>query len=376
MTDENQKPNKKWYQTARNIVLAGNLPFPAQNPTLIKLLKLLITEKEADFIRVVFRRKPNLNIEEIKERIDLNEEKIMDILEPLMRKGVLTGTHSESTGITVYRLMPPYPGMFEFTLMRGESGEQQKKLAILFDQLFDELSELTQKNYDMLVPQYKNFPPIDRVIPVEEEIEDIPVETVLANEDVSKIIDKYDDIALVHCYCRHEKDLLEEPCKVTDLRENCFLFGKTAKFAIEKEFGRPIGKQEAKDIIKASENDGLVHKIFHIHLDVEREEEALCNCCKCCCGIFQMYYKGIMPYHCYSSYIPKLNDEECIGCGTCVQMCPMEALELEDAVAVFDEERCIGCGVCAYNCPEDAIKMKRTGLRKVFVPPPKKSKKN
>lgn len=373
MPNEQQKHKKKWYRTARNIVRAGNMPFPAQNPTLIKLLQLLITEEEADFINRVFRLKPNLNMDQIKDQIDMNEESIMGILKNLMNKGVITGTQSTSTGITVYRLMPPFPGMFEFTLMRGEHGEKEKKLAKLFDQLFDEMSVMTQKNYDNVIPQYKNFPPVDRVVPVEEEIEDVPVETVIPDEDVSKIIEKYDDIALVHCYCRHEKDLLEEPCEVTDLRENCFLFGKTAKFAIEEDFGRPIDKDEARKIIKASEDEGLVHKAFHIHLDVEREEEALCNCCKCCCGIFQMYYKGIMPYHCYSSYIPEVREEDCIGCGTCVQMCPMEALELEDAVAVLNEKRCIGCGVCVHNCPEEAIILKRTGLREVFVPPPKKA---
>lgn len=373
MTDDQQKQKKKWYKTSRNIVRAGSMPFPAKNPTLIELLQLLITEKEADFINQVFRRQPNLNIDQIKDRIDMDEDSIKTILKNLMNKGVITGTQSESTGIKVYRLMPPFPGMFEFTLMRGEHGEKEKKLAQLFDQLFDEMSEMTQRNYDNIVPQYKNFPPVDRIVPVEEEIEEVPVERVVASEDVSKIVEKYDDIALVHCYCRHEKDLLEEPCEVTDLRENCFLFGKTAKFAVEQDFGRSISKEEAKKIIRTSEKDGLVHKIFHVHLDVEREEEALCNCCKCCCGLFQMYYRGIMPYHTYTSYIPELHEDDCIGCGTCVQMCPMEALELEDAVAVLNEDKCIGCSVCVHNCPEEAITLNRTGLRKVFVPPPKKN---
>ncbi|TFF96509.1 MAG: hypothetical protein EU547_06360 [Promethearchaeota archaeon] len=374
MTEEKQQIDKKWYKTSRNIVRAGNMPFPAQNPTLIELLQLLITEEQADFITDAFRRKPNLSMVEIKERVDLDESTIRELLEELMKNGVVTETQSKSTGIVVYRLMPPYPGMFEFTLMRGETGKKQEKLAQLFNQLFDELSELTQENYDTVVPQYKNFPAVDRIIPVEKEISNIPSETVLDNEDVTKIIDKYDDIALVHCYCRHEKDLLGEPCKVTDLRENCFLFGKTAKFAIEKEFGRPIDKKEAKEIIELSEEDGLVHTVFHVHLDVDREEEALCNCCKCCCGVIQMYHKGIMPYHCYTSYIPEFHEEDCIGCGICVSKCPMDAIKLEDAIAIFDETRCIGCSVCVHNCPEEAITLKRTGLREVFVPPPKRKK--
>jgi NAD-dependent dihydropyrimidine dehydrogenase PreA subunit len=293
-----------------------------------------------------------------------------------MDYGIIVGTQSRSKGIKVYRLMGFFPGLFEYTLMRGETGEKEKRLIKLFDKLFNEMSEITQSNYDNLVPQFKNFPPIDRIVPVEQEIKDIKGETVLPFEEVTKIFDLYDDIAVVHCYCRHEKDLLGEPCKVTDERENCFLFGKSAQFVIEHNFGRPINKEEAKKLIISAEDDGLVHKAFHIHSDVEREEEALCNCCKCCCGIFQLYYKGIMPYHCHTSYLAQINDEACVGCGTCVNKCPMETIHLENAIAVLNKDKCIGCGVCVHHCPEQAISLKRTGLREVFVPPPKKAQVN
>ncbi|TXT53891.1 MAG: hypothetical protein BAJALOKI1v1_2270002 [Promethearchaeota archaeon] len=362
--------DKKWYKLARTIVKAGSMPF-AINDTLIKLLQTIIEEEYVEFIISVFR-KPSLSLQQIKERIDLDEESILKILENLMNEGIVVGTQSRSSGIMVYRLQNPFPGLFEYTLMRGETGPKQKALVKLFEQLFDELSEVTQENYATVVPQYKNFPPIDRIVPVEEKIEDIQGETILPFEEVSKIVDSYEDIALVHCYCRHEKDLLEQPCKVTDERKNCFLFGKSAKFAIDHRFGEPIDKQKVKELLVSAEEDGLVHKTFHIHSDIKREEEALCNCCKCCCGIFQMYYRGIMPYHCNTSYLAQIIQDECIGCGTCVQLCPMETIELQDAVAVINEDRCIGCGVCAHNCPEDAIKLKRTGLREVFIPPPKK----
>ncbi len=70
-----------------------------------------------------------------------------------------------------------------------------------------------------------------------------------------------------------------------------------------------------------------------------------------------------------TSYLAKINEENCVACGTCVEKCNAEAIELEDT-AIVDEERCIGCGLCAYHCPEDAIEMERTGPRNVFVPPP------
>ncbi|MFX0177140.1 MAG: DUF362 domain-containing protein, partial [Candidatus Hodarchaeota archaeon] len=271
----------------------------------------------------------------------------------------------------VYRLLGPFPGLFEMQFMRGETGDKQKRLSYLFDKLFDEMSEGSQKNYDKMVTQFKNFPPITRVVPVEEQIPDVPADKILPFEEASKIVDKYNDIALIHCYCRHKNDLLEDPCEITNDRLNCFLFGKSAQFAIKHKFGNPISKEEVKRIINKASDEGLVHKAFHVHLNPELDEEAICNCCKCCCGIFSLFWKGISPYHCYTSYLANVNSENCVGCGTCVEKCPMEAIELIDAIAEVDDNRCIGCGVCVHLCPEEAIELNRTGNREVFVPPPR-----
>ncbi len=357
-----------WYKVARAVAKAGQMPLPI-NETLIELLQIIMTEEQAQFVIKVYNRKPSLNIDQIKEKIDLDDNSLNQMLNSLMEDGIVVGTASRRTGTKVYRLLGPFPGMFEYTLMRGETGEKQKKLARTFDKLFKGMSEATQRNYESVVKGFKNFPPVNRIVPVEEQIEELPADKVIPYEEVSKIIDKYDDIAYTHCYCRHEKDLLDNPCKVTKERTNCFLFGKSARFVIDHNFGKPISKDEAKRVLKLSEDEGLVHKAFHVHLKPDLEEEAICNCCKCCCGIFQMYYGGITPYHCYTSYLAKVNESECIGCGTCMEKSPIQAIELVDATAIVNENRCIGCGVCAHHCPENAINLKRTGTREVYVPP-------
>ena len=359
---------KIWYKAARTIVKAGQLPMVV-NETLIELLKLILTEEQAEFIQIF--RKPSLSIDQIREKATIDEETLNEILNDLMDNGVIVGVPSRRTGIMVYRLLGPFPGIFEFQFMRGETGEKQKKLAQTFDNLFKEMSKGTQRNYDKIVSQYKDVPPITRVVPVEEEIEDVPVDKILPHEEASKIVNKFDDIALVHCYCRHEKDLLQNSCKVTDERLNCFLFGKSAKFAIEHKFGDKISKEDANRIISRASDEGLVHKAFHIHLKPELEEEALCNCCFCCCGIFTGFWEGVTPYHCYTSYLPEVEDDICVGCGTCVEKCPMQAIDLVENIAVINSSRCIGCGVCVHHCPEEAMKLQRTGNREVFVPPPK-----
>jgi len=354
-----------WKKTSQIIVNAGQFPIPISD-TVIEIMQTVMTEKQAEFVQIF--TKP-MNIEELKESTRLDEDELNKLLDGLMHEGVITGIPSKRTGTLVFRLMPPLPGLLEYTLMRGETTEKQKKLASLFDRLFKELTGVFQGQYDDFVGLAKMLKPITRVIPIESQVQEEGDE-ILPVEDVNQIIEKFETIAVAHCYCRHEKNLLGKECQATKEKENCLFFGQTAKFVIKYNFGREITKQEAKEIIKKTEEDGLVHKTFHEKQDIEKDEYAICNCCKCCCGTFEMYYKGAMPAHTYTSYIANVDLEECTQCEACVDICPMEALRLEDEI-VIDKDKCIGCGVCTSNCPVDAIVLERTGKREVFVPPKK-----
>jgi NAD-dependent dihydropyrimidine dehydrogenase PreA subunit len=50
-----------------------------------------------------------------------------------------------------------------------------------------------------------------------------------------------------------------------------------------------------------------------------------------------------------------IDKEKCTGCGACVDVCPVDALKLEDDKAVVDPETCIDCGTCVDECPVEAI---------------------
>ncbi len=54
-----------------------------------------------------------------------------------------------------------------------------------------------------------------------------------------------------------------------------------------------------------------------------------------------------------------VNEEECSGCGTCVDECPSEAITLNDdkGIAVVDQDECVECGACEEACPNEAIKV-------------------
>jgi len=55
-------------------------------------------------------------------------------------------------------------------------------------------------------------------------------------------------------------------------------------------------------------------------------------------------------------YNVEVNAEKCVGCGECVDICPVEVFELQDekSVPVYAEE-CLGCESCIEVCEEEAI---------------------
>ncbi len=52
----------------------------------------------------------------------------------------------------------------------------------------------------------------------------------------------------------------------------------------------------------------------------------------------------------------KVNKEECVACGACVDVCPEGAISVND-VAVIDESKCLDCAACVDECPNNAIKV-------------------
>lgn len=50
-------------------------------------------------------------------------------------------------------------------------------------------------------------------------------------------------------------------------------------------------------------------------------------------------------------------NSECIKCGTCMKVCPSNAIKIQDNRFVIDLKRCIFCGNCSFYCPKSAISM-------------------
>ena len=53
----------------------------------------------------------------------------------------------------------------------------------------------------------------------------------------------------------------------------------------------------------------------------------------------------------------KADIDKCTGCGACVDVCPNDALSLENDKIKVDEANCIDCGVCVDECSVEALEM-------------------
>jgi len=77
-------------------------------------------------------------------------------------------------------------------------------------------------------------------------------------------------------------------------------------------------------------------------------------------------YAILHPVH-TTNFIPEIGGGNCVGCGTCVTVCPVEAMSLVSAnnprrprrkTIRIDEAVCLGCGVCVRSCPRHNITLK------------------
>jgi len=62
-----------------------------------------------------------------------------------------------------------------------------------------------------------------------------------------------------------------------------------------------------------------------------------------------------------------VNEDECIGCGLCEEICPYGAPKVEDGKSKILEVLCRGCGSCSAECPKRAITMRHFGENQILA---------
>ena len=355
--------------------------------SVIEILKYSISEDNLDFL-MAFKKNISQTMEQLKESTTkycektYSEEDILKKVDQLAKRGVMFDQPNRH-GVIVFRLAPIYR-QFEYTFMKKlEKTEEYIGLAKLFNESEIELGDMAQRDYDNLPSMVKGMPAQDRTVPIRENKEtgediniiinedlEVPEEQIKTTEDIKELIEKFDDIAVGQCYCRQKEDFLGHTCKQNPPGESCFTLGKSARHTTKHGFTRLISKEEALKIMRDIEDAGLVHKVYHLNSDLTKDEVAICNCCSCCCTTSKVSVK--FPNVNISNYIVNIDEDSCIGCGTCVEKCFNQVLELNDqGVAERVGEECIGCGVCAYLCPENAISLVKGLNRRVNIIPNK-----
>jgi len=55
--------------------------------------------------------------------------------------------------------------------------------------------------------------------------------------------------------------------------------------------------------------------------------------------------------------MPWINNDMCVGCGVCIEECPVNAItQQDDGITEIHDAKCIRCGRCHDVCPQEAVR--------------------
>lgn len=171
-----------------------------------------------------------------------------------------------------------------------------------------------------------NFPVgmgLMRVIPIEKAIMG---ETRRASyEEVSKYLNDATIFSVSDCSCRTAREAMGEGCG--HLKEDmCIQMGHAAEYYIRTGRGRSVTREEAFEIIKRAEENGLMHQIPNT--DGPGKTHAICNCCGCSCLSLRTASMFLNNDMVRSNYVSHVDKDKCVACGECVETCPVNAIQL------------------------------------------------
>ena len=89
---------------------------------------------------------------------------------------------------------------------------------------------------------------------------------------------------------------------------------------------REVSKEEAYQILKRAEDNGLVHEINQA--PGFEDASAICNCCGCSCFALRIGEYFRKPDSLRSNFVARVDKQNCVACGQCVENCQMNALKL------------------------------------------------
>jgi len=223
---------------------------------------------------------------------------------------------NEIDGVDKYWLETWIPGVMEMMVNNKENVKKYPQIAEAFEAYGRVRGPKTVGNF----PVGKG---LMRVIPIEHAIEG---ETRRASyEEVSKYLNENTLFSVSDCSCRTAREAMGEGCG--HLKEDmCIQMGHAAEYYIRTGRGRKINREEAFEIIKKAEANGLVHQIPNT--DGPGKTHAICNCCGCSCLSLRTAEMFLNTDMVRSNYVSEIDKDKCVACGECVENCQVNALRL------------------------------------------------
>jgi ferredoxin len=330
-----------WYERLADALNRLPNSFPRTKSKIeIALLKKIFLPEEAQLAGQLTGTSESFKT--IARHVGLPEKETANRLQAMMDRGLVLGDPEEG----LFRLAPFIVGIYENQLERMDH-----ELAHLFEEYLD------QGGIEIMRPQ----PAIHRVIPAQSAIK---TEWILPYDKLRELLMSCNTFRVRDCICRKQQDLVNtRKCSFPLHVELIFYVGKEAADPPVLPF---VTKEEALAVLDKTEKIGLVHTVSNVAEGVYY----VCNCCGCCCGILRGITEfGIQRSVAAANYYSVIDPSKCIGCGTCIKRCQMQAITAQDGIAVVNRAKCIGCGLCATGCPANVARLERKVGEEVINPP-------
>ena len=289
----------------------------------------VLTDEEALLALKLGVRKPK-TLSEIVKISGLEEKKCEALLEEMSRKGLLEYNWENAAHEKQYVLPMYVPGCAEFFNMNAKILESNPEMGTFFEHM----SRLPLEKITPFVPEGgagigMHVIPVEKAIEMENESVDL--------EHISYWLSKYEGkYAASPCSCRRSRLTHDEGC-ADDPEGWCVAVGDMADYVVEtQKDGCYISKEEALDIFRQAEENGFVHQITNI--DGKNKIFAICNCNVNVCYALRTSQLFNTPNMSRSAYIAKVEKQNCVACGKCVEACPAGAVKLGQKLC--DKEGC------------------------------------
>lgn len=289
----------------------------------------VLTDEEALLALKLGVRKPK-TLSEIVKISGLEEKKCEALLEEISRKGLLEYNWENAAHEKQYVLPMYVPGCAEFFNMNAKILEANPEMGTFFEHM----SRLPLEKITPFVPEGgagigMHVIPVEKAIEMENESVDL--------EHISYWLSKYEGkYAASPCSCRRSRLTHDEGC-ADDPEGWCVAVGDMADYVVEtQKDGRYISKEEALEIFRQAEENGFVHQITNI--DGKDKIFAICNCNVNVCYALRTSQLFNTPNMSRSAYIAKVEKQNCVACGKCVEACPAGAVKLGQKLC--DKEGC------------------------------------